>query len=135
VLASIHSLGKAALRRREHPVYQPMPGARRYHFRDDVHVEFIAQVNRIDVVALLSETTESYASKSLYMIVKNTCRNRLTAFTMTLNKYSHASPVPSAVLSIHKDVDYFDLAIPVIVDTGDHEVIEDQQERAEEALI
>lgn len=31
-------------------------------------------------------------SKSEYMIVKKTCMKRLTALTMTLNRYSHASP-------------------------------------------
>jgi hypothetical protein len=55
MLANIRSLRKAALRRRGHPVYQPMPHVGRYHFGDDVHVQFIAEVNRIDVVALLSD--------------------------------------------------------------------------------
>ena len=31
-------------------------------------------------------------SKSLYMIVKKTCRKRLTAFITTANRYNHASP-------------------------------------------
>lgn len=31
-------------------------------------------------------------SKSLYIIVKNTCKKRLTAFMSTDNRYSHASP-------------------------------------------
>lgn len=31
-------------------------------------------------------------SKSLYMIVKKTWRNRLTAFISTANRYNHASP-------------------------------------------
>ena len=32
-------------------------------------------------------------SKSLYMIVKKTCRNRLTALSSTERRYSHDSPV------------------------------------------
>src|SRR6266480_519543 len=35
---------------------------------------------------------ETYHSKSLYMIVKKTCKKRLTAFMRTANRYSHASP-------------------------------------------
>ena len=34
----------------------------------------------------------TYHSKSLYMIVKKTCRKRLTAFMSTAKRYSHASP-------------------------------------------
>ena len=34
----------------------------------------------------------TYHSRSLYMIVKKTCRNRFTAFINTANRYSHASP-------------------------------------------
>ena len=34
----------------------------------------------------------AYHSRSLYIIVKNTWRNRLTAFMSTANRYSHASP-------------------------------------------
>ena len=35
---------------------------------------------------------KTYHSRSLYMIVKKTCRNRFTAFISTANRYSHASP-------------------------------------------
>jgi hypothetical protein len=35
---------------------------------------------------------ETYHSRSLYMMVKKTCRNRLTAFTNTDNKNNQASP-------------------------------------------
>jgi hypothetical protein len=37
---------------------------------------------------LISEvaTTETYHSRSLYMIVKKTCRNRLTALMSTANR-------------------------------------------------
>ncbi len=31
-------------------------------------------------------------SRSLYMIVKKTCKNKLTAFIRTASRYSHASP-------------------------------------------
>jgi hypothetical protein len=34
----------------------------------------------------------AHHSKSLYMMVKNTCRKRLTAFISTAKRYSHASP-------------------------------------------
>lgn len=34
----------------------------------------------------------TYHSKSLYMIVKKTCKNKFTAFMTTANRYSHASP-------------------------------------------
>jgi hypothetical protein len=91
-------------------------------FGDDVGVETVAEVNRVDVVTagrerglapsfrrnrlarggsgvddgalqpespqaneLLRERT-AYHSRSLYMIVKNTCRNRLTALINTANR-------------------------------------------------
>lgn len=41
---------------------------------------------------------ETYHSKSLYMIVKKTCKNRFTALISTANKYSHASPDIMAVV-------------------------------------
>lgn len=34
----------------------------------------------------------TYHSRSLYIIVKKTCRKRLTAFISTASRYSHASP-------------------------------------------
>ena len=34
----------------------------------------------------------TYHSKSLYMMVKKTCKKRLTAFMSTARRYSHASP-------------------------------------------
>ena len=40
----------------------------------------------------LRKAEATYHSKSLYMIVKNTCRNRFTAFINTANRYNHASP-------------------------------------------
>ncbi len=100
-------------------------------FRDDIGVETVAEVDRVDVVtvchtrlarvlclvrASLSFTTvrsylivirskiseftqpdeengiETYHSRSLYMIVKKTCKNRLTALIRTANRYNHASP-------------------------------------------
>jgi hypothetical protein len=64
-------------------------------FGDDVGVKTVAEVNGVDVVtaasnqiSLISEvaTTETYHSRSLYMIVKKTCRNRLTALMSTANR-------------------------------------------------
>jgi hypothetical protein len=40
-----------------------------------------------------SKNSGTHHSKSLYMIVKNTWRNRLTAFINTASRYNHASPV------------------------------------------
>lgn len=40
----------------------------------------------------LGTARATYHSKSLYMIVKKTCKNRLTALTNTDSKNSHASP-------------------------------------------
>ena len=34
----------------------------------------------------------THHSRSLYIIVKKTCRKRLTAFISTASRYSHASP-------------------------------------------
>lgn len=85
---------------------------------DDVGVESVAEVNRVDVVtandaisfnsreiAWLCRAFKSaklpfrdqderrtYHSKSLYMMVKKTCRNRLTALISTDNRYNQASP-------------------------------------------
>ena len=42
----------------------------------------------------------AYHSKSLYMMVKKTWRNRLTAFMSTAKRYNHASPDILAVLQI-----------------------------------
>ena len=84
---------------------------------DDVGVEAVAQVDGVNVVAGAKSAcawptrdraprhNPSYAgrsvlreaathhSRSLYMMVKKTCRNRLTAFINTARRYSHASPV------------------------------------------
>ena len=43
---------------------------------------------------------KAYHSKSLYMMVKKTCRNRLTAFMSTAKRYNHASPDMLAVLLV-----------------------------------
>lgn len=88
---------------------------------DDVGVQAVAEVDGVDVVAVVDITSASgthircrgglltimkkeeegggggggflaYHSRSLYMIVKKTCRNRLTAFISTANRKSHASP-------------------------------------------
>jgi hypothetical protein len=73
-------------------------------FGNDVGVEAVAEIDRIYVVAFrrsrsapcLLEITNggrfAYHSRSLYIIVKNTCRKRLTAFISTAKRYSHASP-------------------------------------------
>jgi hypothetical protein len=42
----------------------------------------------------------AYHSKSLYMMVKKTWRNRLTAFMSTAKRYNHASPDILAVLGV-----------------------------------
>lgn len=88
---------------------------------DDVGVQAVAEVDGVDVVtatgtlsALVSSRGDqvrgeatanscslaspsrgdfmTYHSKSLYMIVKKTCKNRFTAFISTANRNSHASP-------------------------------------------
>lgn len=76
---------------------------------DDVGVKAVAQIDGVDVVAAkeLQVSTRSvfwgsragiralrktYHSKSLYMMVKKTCRNRLTAFTNTDSRNNQASP-------------------------------------------
>ena len=100
-------------------------------FRDDVGVEAVAKIDRINVVtvcharlaralcyahvcpsfrawhssiAMRGEISEfpqldvvdrgrnTHHSRSLYMIVKKTCKNRLTALISTANRYNHASP-------------------------------------------
>lgn len=80
-------------------------------FGDDVGVETVTEVDGVDVVAGAKLATAqqqgsavssvcnaafpgaAHHSRSLYMMVKKTWRNRLTAFINTANKYSHASPV------------------------------------------
>lgn len=72
-------------------------------FRDDVGVEAVAEVNRIDIVTIEPSVSKKSArplspdfmtdhSRSLYMIVKKTWRKRLTAFISTASRYNHASP-------------------------------------------
>jgi hypothetical protein len=72
-------------------------------FGDDVCVQAVAQVNRVYVVAVGTSVSNllvvlrrysrfSYHSRSLYIIVKKTCRNRLTALSRTASRYNHASP-------------------------------------------
>lgn len=84
---------------------------------DDVGVQAVAEVDGVDVVtganlvcarssARLAELKLcgavsicarrvgcTHHSKSLYIMVKKTCRNRLTAFINTARRYNHASPV------------------------------------------
>lgn len=69
--------------------------------RYDVGVQAVAKVDGVDVVTgralsagniLRHKESITYHSRSLYMIVKKTCRNKLTAFISTANRYSHASP-------------------------------------------
>ena len=70
-------------------------------FGDNVGVQSVAEIDRIDVVAVQSKISLrlatdreffAYHSRSLYIIVKKTWRNKLTAFINTANKYNHASP-------------------------------------------
>jgi hypothetical protein len=87
-------------------------------FGDDVGVKAVAEVDGVDVVAGAKLACADHGtavsrrllrhglvylgwthhSRSLYMIVKKTCRNKLTAFMSTANRYSHASPVIVGVL-------------------------------------
>jgi hypothetical protein len=85
---------------------------------DDVGVQAVAEVNRVDVItgaklacacfwarlanssfvklfraAAAGELGCTHHSRSLYIMVKKTCRNRLTAFINTARRYNHASPV------------------------------------------
>lgn len=76
---------------------------------DDVGVQTVAEVDRVDVITVIKvhqqdvigksprhqlpeSRTRTYHSKSLYMIVKKTCRKRFTALMSTARRYSHASP-------------------------------------------
>lgn len=85
----------------EHECQESMHGS----LGDNVRVQAVAEVNGVDVVAVVDVASAScrpkvgtdqagvaYHSKSLYMIVKKTCRNKLTAFISTANRKSHASP-------------------------------------------
>jgi hypothetical protein len=49
---------------------------------------------RVQTASILDAVVvkQTYHSRSLYMMVKKTCRNRLTAFISTASRYSHASP-------------------------------------------
>lgn len=72
-------------------------------FGDDIGVEAVAEVDRVDIVTVANmlericgggrqEQGISHHSKSLYMMVKKTWRKRLTALMRTASRYSHASP-------------------------------------------
>ena len=89
-------------------------------FGDNVGVEAVAEVDGVDVVAgaklacarrprctpqrrrRVPDSRQArgwgwgwgatHHSKSLYIMVKNTWRKRLTAFIRTANRYNHASP-------------------------------------------
>ena len=80
-------------------------------FWDNVCVESVAEVYRIDVITvhisnnIRPQGNSAYHSKSLYMIVKKTCRNRLTAFISTASRYSHASP--DIMETLFKSVSFF----------------------------
>ena len=83
-----------------------------HSFGHDVGVESIAKVYRVDIVTIAKDSVsnaqyfgairlymfwerterDTYHSKSLYIMVKKTCRKRLTAFISTARRYSHASP-------------------------------------------
>jgi hypothetical protein len=76
-------------------------------FRYDIGVQAVAKVNRVDIIAACCSIyghdkwalAITYHSRSLYMIVKNTCKNKLTAFMTTASKNSHPSPVILALFS------------------------------------
>lgn len=72
-------------------------------FGYDVGIEPVAKIDRVDVVTVygghvnnvlfqVRKGGKAHHSRSLYMIVKKTCRKRLTAFTRTDRRYNHASP-------------------------------------------
>ena len=68
----------------------------------NVCIKAVAEIDRIDIITTLpdqcvvqNESTargRTYHSKSLYIMVKKTCRKRLTALISTASRYSHASP-------------------------------------------
>ena len=68
----------------------------------NVCIKAVAQIDRIDVITTLPDQrvvqndstarVRTYHSKSLYIMVKKTCRKRLTALISTASRYSHASP-------------------------------------------
>lgn len=86
-------------------------------FRDDVGIKTVAELDGVDVVTVIKiskfltpvkvavnyfrspasvirrcEIFATYHSKSLYIMVKKTCRKRLTALINTASRYSQASP-------------------------------------------
>ena len=54
----------------------------------NAHIEFFS----LSLQQVHKRNRLAYHSKSLYMIVKKTCKNRFTALINTANRYSHASP-------------------------------------------
>ena len=60
----------------------------------------------------------TYHSKSLYMIVKKTCKKRLTAFMSTARRYSHASPDIMCGVMYYTTSEYGVLACVVLGDVG-----------------
>lgn len=75
-------------------------------FGDDVGVKAVAKIDGVDIITIRRPTrlatvlfvsadrfdSTTYHSRSEYMIVKKTCRNRFTALISTANRYNHASP-------------------------------------------
>lgn len=58
-----------------------------------VSINFVRSVaNSLSSHSETQKRHPTYHSKSLYMIVKKTCKKRLTAFISTASRYSHASP-------------------------------------------
>ena len=58
-----------------------------------ISINFVRRVaNSLSGRSETQERDPTYHSKSLYMIVKKTCKKRLTAFISTARRYSHASP-------------------------------------------
>jgi hypothetical protein len=68
-------------------------------FGYNVGVQAVAEIDGVDIIAahivsvrIFLVRNIAYHSRSLYMMVKKTCRKRLTAFMRTASRYNHASP-------------------------------------------
>lgn len=96
-LASIRSLRRVMSGKRGRPKNYKGTGPWRVPFQGQCtcwvyYIDQLDWCNRTDkLVVSPRNESEASTSKSLYMMVKKTCINKLTAFTMTLNRYTQAS--------------------------------------------
>ena len=69
-------------------------------------------------------------------MVKNTCKNKLTAFTITLKRYNHASPtkISSARDFINETWNTSVGVVPVIVDCWEGPVDEEAEDGAKKTV-